>query len=143
MPSLRYVTAGVTILLTFLALDTFWIGFVALPMFRAALGDLLYFRWEAGLAFYLVYVCGVLFFAIHPAFKSGQWKTAAIHGAVLGFVAYATYDLTNLSTLKDWSLGIALPDMAWGTVMTSAGATLGYALSAPLMRLLKLRFPKR
>ncbi len=75
----------------------------------------------AAVAFYLIYVLGIVVFAVWPALESGDWRTALMRGAAFGFFAYATYDLTNLATLKVWSLKISLIDMAWGTLLTGTG----------------------
>jgi uncharacterized membrane protein len=79
----------------------------------------------AAVAFYLVYIAGVLVFALRPALASGDWRTAVLFGALFGFFAYATYDLTNLATLRVWSLPVSLIDMAWGTVLTGVAAGAG------------------
>jgi uncharacterized membrane protein len=70
---------------------------------------------------------GVVILAEQPGLRSGSWTTAASHGAVLGCVAYATYDLTNQATLRNWSGLITVSDIAWGTVLTAIAATAGYA----------------
>ena len=75
--------------------------------------------------FYALYVAGVLVFAVLPALDAGQWSRALLHGALFGFFAYATYDLTNLATLKGWTPSVALLDLAWGTVVTGVSATAG------------------
>lgn len=82
----------------------------------------------AGL-FYLVYVGGVVILAVGPALSGGTWTSALLAGLVLGLVAYGTYDLTNLSTLKNWPLSISLVDLAWGTVLTGVAATGGYLIT--------------
>jgi uncharacterized membrane protein len=79
--------------------------------------------------FYLTYLVGVLIFAVRPALASGDWRLAALYGALFGFFAYATYDLTNFATLKVWTLRVTLLDMAWGTVLTGVTAAAG-ALAA-------------
>jgi uncharacterized membrane protein len=83
----------------------------------------------AAVAFYLIYILGILFFAVRPALAAGDWRTAALNGALCGFFAYATYNLTNLATLKVWSLKVSLIDMAWGTLLTGVAASAG-ALAA-------------
>jgi uncharacterized membrane protein len=71
----------------------------------------------------------VLIFAVLPALDAGSWGKALLQGALFGFFAYATYDLTNLATLKGWSPGIAMLDLAWGTVVTGLSATAGYLVT--------------
>ena len=71
-------------------------------------------------------IFGTVFLAVLPALKAGSWRRATLNGAVLGFVAYATYDLTNQATLVQWSTQLTIVDMCWGTVLTAVSATGGY-----------------
>ena len=121
-------------LLFFLAVDMLWLGFVAKDFYRASIGHLMGggFNFPAAIAFYLIYIAGLMFFAVNPSLASGDWQRAAFLGAALGFFCYATYDLTNLATLKDWPLGITLADIAWGTVLSGAAAVVGYAVASRL-----------
>ena len=80
-------------------------------------------------AFYSLYVVGVVIFAIMPAVRSGAWTDAALYGALFGFFAYATYDLTNLAVLRGYSTTLALVDLSWGAVVTALTATGGYLLA--------------
>jgi uncharacterized membrane protein len=79
----------------------------------------------AGL-FYLVYVGGIIYFAVIPALNSNSWLTAVINGAILGLIAYGTYDMTNLATLKNWSLSVSIVDMVWGLLLTAMASSAGY-----------------
>ena len=81
---------------------------------------------KAAVAFYLISIFGTVFLAIEPALREGAWQRAAVNGAVLGFVAYATYDLTNQATLNVWSLRLTLIDLCWGTALTTVSALGGY-----------------
>jgi uncharacterized membrane protein len=120
----------------FLALDAVWLRNAADLLYRPALGDLLLERFRptpAGL-FYLVYMAGIVKFAILPAFDTDRWTTALINGACLGFVAYATYDLTNQATLRVWSSWVTIADLCWGTFVTGAGAALGFAATRLIVR---------
>ncbi len=123
-------------LVVFLALDAVWLGTIALGLYRSRLGELLLERPNMAVAglFYAVYVAGVVFFAVAPALQQGSWSSAVLHGAVLGFIAYATYDLTNLATLRGWPSDLALIDLAWGTLLTAASATGGYIVAAAFAR---------
>ena len=78
----------------------------------------------AAVAFYVVYVLGVVIFAVQPGLESGNWHGALVRGSLFGFFAYATYDLTNLATLKIWSLKVSLIDIAWGAFVTGTSAGL-------------------
>lgn len=113
-------------------LDFLWLSNTSGPLYHRAVGAVMADNpnMAAAVAFYLIYIVGILVFAVRPALASGDWRTAAIFGALFGFFAYATYDLTNLATLKVWSLRISLIDMAWGTALTAT--TAGIAAFAAL-----------
>ena len=115
-------------LLTMLILDALWIGLYMAPAYKSALGDLMLPqpRLASAAAFYLLFAAGVAFLAVAPGLRSVRWQTAAVHGAVLGLTAYATYDLTNYAILKVWPLGLTLADIAWGAVLTAAAAAGGW-----------------
>ena len=114
--------------LTFVVCDAIWLSLTAERLYRAKLGDLLLadFRVAPAIAFYLLYLAGILVLAILPALPSGRWTAAFLRGAMLGLVAYGTYDLTNLATLKGWPVTMTFVDMAWGAVLTAISATAGY-----------------
>ena len=134
-----YLGAGLAIA----ALDAVWLTFAAAALYRPNLPDLMMpegFRLAPAVAFYLIYVAAVVIFAVAPALRSGQWTRATLMGAVLGFVCYATYDLTNQATLIVWSMRVTLADMAWGTVLTAAGATAGF-FAGGLSVLARVNFP--
>jgi uncharacterized membrane protein len=118
-------------LLSMLALDALWIGLYMAPAYKSALGDLMLEqpRLSSAAAFYLLYAAGVVFLAVAPGLRALSWHTAALHGAVLGLIAYATYDLTNYSILKAWPLGLTLADIAWGAVLTAVAASAGWLVA--------------
>jgi len=124
------VPYGVT-LLVFVTLDLIWLGVVAKRFYRTQLAGLIAdkFNFWAALAFYLVYPLGVVSFAVVPALSSDSWSDAAVWGAMLGFFAYATYDLTNLATLREWPVRLTVVDLAWGTVLTALAATCGQLIT--------------
>ena len=125
---MRYVVAYIVTAVVFLGLDALWLSQIALGMYRRELGTLLLDRPNlvvAGL-FYLLFVIGIVVLAIVPALNGGGWVTALVAGAVLGLVAYGTYDITNLSTLRNWSLTVTVADLIWGTALTAVSATVGY-----------------
>jgi len=115
----------------FFALDLVWLGWVARGFYREHLGDLLRedVLWPAALAFYAVYIAGVVVFAVLPALEADSWVRAAALGALLGFVAYATFDLTALALLRGFPGVVVAVDLVWGTVLTSGVAASGYALA--------------
>lgn len=114
----RYlVTTGV-----FLLIDIVWLALIAPKLYKANIGHLMADKpnLPAAGAFYLLYIAALLFFVIDPALVKGSAWQAVWTGAFLGLVMYATYDLTNLATLKDWPLKITAIDLAWGTFITAA-----------------------
>ena len=112
-----------------LVLDGLWLGFAANRIYRPQLGDLLLagYRLAPAIAFYLIYVAGIVVLAVAPGLSAERWTIALSRGLALGLVAYATYDLTNQATLRHWSTMVTMIDMGWGTILTGAAATAGYA----------------
>ena len=127
----RLAVAYAATAIVFCGLDFLWLGFVAKGYYQSQIGTLLLEKPNLPVAalFYGLYIVGVLIFAVLPALDAGSWGKALLYGALFGFFAYATYDLTNLATLKGWSLRIALLDLAWGSVVTGASATAGYVVT--------------
>ena len=102
----------------FFIIDMFWLGVVAKNFYQARIGHLLGdVNWVAAIIFYLVFLVGLTFFAMYPGVMAGKVGTAVLLGALFGFFTYATYDLTNLATLKDWPLSIVFVDILWGTTL--------------------------
>jgi uncharacterized membrane protein len=119
----------------FFAIDMIWLGFVAKGFYRNNLGHLLRpeVNWTAAIIFYLLYIIGILIFATMPALdKNSPWQ-AVLLGGLFGFFAYATYDLTNLATLKDWPVIVVWVDIAWGVFLTASVATASFFIGRWLM----------
>jgi uncharacterized membrane protein len=112
----------------FLIIDLVWLGFVAKDLYRRQLGTLLseQVNWTAAIIFYLLFVAGVFLFAIAPAIEKQSLQHAIVYGAMFGFFTYATYDLTNLATLKGWPLKIVFIDIVWGAFLTGSVSTAGF-----------------
>src|SRR5579862_5172428 len=106
---------------TFLAIDMVWLGLMASRFYRPILGEvaLASVNLPAAAAFYGIYPVGLLLFAIHPALKSGSPLAALVWGGLFGFFTYATYDLTNQATLRNWSSVLSVVDVAWGTTLAA------------------------
>jgi uncharacterized membrane protein len=106
-------------LVVFTAIDLVWLGFIANKVYQKYLGFIMRPspNWGVAILFYLVYLAGLVFFVINPALVKHSWKFALFAGMFFGFVTYATYDLTNLATLKDWPLLITVTDLIWGSVL--------------------------
>jgi uncharacterized membrane protein len=117
-------------LLTFFAIDLVWLGVVAKRFYRQHLGHLLgaEVNWGPALLFYLIYIAGIVVFAIKPALDAGSAGRGLALGAFFGFVSYATYDLTNHATLRDWPLIVTVVDLAWGSVLTAVVAYASYQI---------------
>jgi uncharacterized membrane protein len=130
---LKFAATYIPTLLLMLLIDGTWIALVALPMFRATLGqDMLTARVVPGVLFYLIYAAGILVFVL-PA-GQGSWQMTALYGALFGLFAYATYDLTNYTTLKSWTATLATSDILWGMVMTAVVSTLGMFAGRTVIR---------
>ncbi|MBL8584620.1 MAG: DUF2177 family protein [Rhizobiaceae bacterium] len=125
---LRYVVAYGATLVIFLAIDAVWLTTMSQRLYRAYLADVLAptVNPAPAVLFYLVYVAGIVIFAITPALAGGKWTTAAGYGALFGFFAYATYDLTNHATIKGWPAVITIADLGWGSLLTAIAATGGF-----------------
>lgn len=111
----------------FFIVDMIWLGLVAKNFYQSKLGHLLgEVNWPAAIIFYLVFLVGLTFFATYPSVLAGKISQAILFGALFGFFTYATYDLTNLATLRDWPLSVTLVDMIWGAVL--GGAVAGISM---------------
>ena len=123
--------AYLTVLVVLTAIDFLWLRFVALAFYKAEIEQLLLDkpRLAAAALFYVVCAIGILILAVQPALEASSWQKAVFLGAVFGLCAYGTYDLTNLATLRDWSLRLSIVDMAWGTVLVSLTALAGFIVA--------------
>ena len=129
---MKYVIAYGGTAAVLAVLDAVWLTFAGRLLYRPAVGSLMMesgFRLAPAIVFYVLYVLGVVIFAVSPALKSGQWTTAVLMGGLFGFFCYATYDLTNMATLKVWPLKVTLIDLAWGVFLTATAATVGFLVA--------------
>lgn len=112
----------------FFIIDMAWLGLIAKDLYKKYLGDFLsdQVNWTAALIFYLLFVVGVFIFAILPSVEKNSLTSAILLGALFGFFTYATYDLTNLATLKNWPLNIVFIDILWGALLTGIVSTAGF-----------------
>lgn len=126
----RFVLACAGAIAGMLPLDAVWLSTMAERLYRPQLGDLLATEFNAGpaLAFYAVYIFGIVHFAVLPALARGNWRKALLDGALLGFVAYGTYDLTNQATLRHWPVLVTMLDLMWGSFLTAVAAVSGYGV---------------
>lgn len=135
----RHIAAYFTTLIAFAILDFLWISTMANSLYRPVMKEILLadFRLPPALLFYLLYAFGITFFAVLPALRSEALGQAILLGAILGLVAYGTYDLTNFATLKNWNAKITVIDMAWGAFATGLAATTGYLAAGLFERMLR------
>lgn len=105
----------------FIITDILWIGVIAKDFYREQIGFLMApdVRWSAAILFYLIYAVGLLIFAICPALKESNGALALAYGALFGLISYATYDLTNLATLKGWPVKMVIYDVIWGAFVSA------------------------
>ena len=123
-----YIAAFLGAVLVMGALDAVWLTQMGPQLYRPVIGAIMAdtVNMAAAMAFYLIYIAGIVILAVRPTLATGRWQAAAFKGAVLGFVAYATYDLTNQATLSHWSTLLTVIDICWGTFLTCVAATGGY-----------------
>lgn len=131
---MRIAIAYAATALCFLALDLVWLGAMAERFYRPRMGGLLLAQPDLAAAglFYLAYVAGLQVFAVWPALRAGGWARGLGLGAMLGAFAYATYDLTNLATLRGFPALVAVVDIAWGACATGAACALAVAITRRL-----------
>lgn len=125
---MRYLALYLVTLAGFLVIDLLWLGVIAKDFYARQLGSLMRedVNWTAALLFYAIYVAGVLTLAVWPALQTRSLGRALLLGGILGFVAYAAYDLTSLAVMRGFPPGMVAVDMVWGTVLTGMTAGVGY-----------------
>ena len=115
-------------LLVFLLIDMLWLGIIAKSFYQKQLAS--FFKgpvnWTAAFIFYFLFIAGVLIFVVLPALAQDSLMKAVVMGALFGLFTYATYDLTNLATLKDWPLAVVIVDMLWGMVLIGLVSTTSF-----------------
>ena len=133
---MRMIVAYVSTAIVFAAMDFVWLSLAANRLYKPEIGEIMAGKVQLAPAvvFYLLYVFGLIFFAVAPALRGGGVSTALLNGALFGLVAYATYDLTNMATLKVWSMKVTLADLAWGAFASAAAAGAGTWLTRLLVK---------
>lgn len=124
----KFIQIYLVVLAAFFAIDMVWLGLVAKKFYRQQLGSLMRVgvNWPAAIIFYLLFILGLVFFVVYPAVEKGSWFYALWTGAFFGLICYATYDLTNLATLKNWPLKMTIADLIWGSALSGALGLIGF-----------------
>ena len=115
----------------FFVIDMIWLVLVAKKFYQKQIGFLMKpdITWFAAIIFYLLFVAGLVVFVISPAVEKNSWSHAVLYGAFFGLITYATYDLTNLATLKDWPVLVTIADLIWGMVVSASVSVLTFLIS--------------
>lgn len=119
-------------LVVFFLIDIIWLSLVAKKFYAEQIGFLMKDKpnWIAAFLFYALFIFGIVYFVIELAIGKGSWEYALLSGSFFGLISYATYDLTNLATLKKWPLKVTIVDMVWGTVLTGSVSLITYLISS-------------
>lgn len=129
MTTIQYIYLYLMTIPAFFIIDMIWLGWIGKDFYKEQIGVLLGpVNWPAAIIFYLLYIVGIIIFAVSPALQAGSLGKAFLFGALFGFFAYATYDFTNLATVKDWPVLVTVVDLIWGTVLTGSVAAVSYYL---------------
>lgn len=131
-----FVKLSLIALPVFFLIDMVWLGLVASEFYRDQIGFLMTpdVNWPAAIAFCLLFVIGLVSFVVAPALEKGSWVRALLAGALFGLTTYATYDLTNLATLKDWPLLLTLVDLVWGAVLAASVSVATFLIARRIKR---------
>ncbi len=118
---MKFLIQYLIVLVVFFAVDLVWLGVIAKDLYAKYLGYLMAksINWPAAFIFYLIFILGLVVFVIQPALADGSLLKGLGMAALFGLVTYATYDLTNLATVRDWPITITLIDLAWGTTLST------------------------
>lgn len=127
---MKFLTQYAVVLVVFMGVDLIWLGFIAKNLYAKYLGHLLSpnVNWLAAIIFYLLFIVGILVFVLQPALSDGNITQLIFRAALFGLITYATYDLTNLATLKDWPVTITVIDLIWGTSLSTLVSVISYII---------------
>jgi uncharacterized membrane protein len=120
----------------FLMLDSVWLGVISPALYKEQIGHLLApeVNWIAAVIFYILFIAGLVFFAVKPSIQQNSWKVALKNGAFFGLVCYATYDLTNQATMRDWPMLITAIDLVWGTFICGISSLASFFIGRKFMK---------
>jgi len=115
----------------FFAIDMVWLGLVAKNFYAQQIGFLMKpdVNWAAAILFYLLYIAGLVVFVVTPALEKHNWPHAVLLGALFGLISYATYDLTNLATVKNWPILVTVVDLLWGMTLSASVSVISYLIA--------------
>jgi uncharacterized membrane protein len=118
----------------FLVIDMIWLGLIAKNLYAKYIGFLMKtnVNWTAAIIFYLLFIVGLIVFVITPALEKNSWVVALLMGALFGLITYATYDLTNLATIKNWPVIITIIDLIWGTVLAASVSVISFFIASKI-----------
>lgn len=118
----------------FFIIDMIWLVLVARGFYGNQIGFLMKsnINWTAAIIFYLLFIAGLVFFVIMPALEKNSWLHALIFGVFFGLITYATYDLTNLATIKDWPLLVTIVDLIWGMILASTVSVVSFLIASKI-----------
>ncbi|CAN7401496.1 DUF2177 family protein [Caballeronia sp. LjRoot29] len=131
------VVAFAVTAVVFLVLDAIWLGVISRSLYQREIGGLLLAKpnFVAAAVFYVIYIAGMVYFCVVPGIVEQSALRGLMNGAIFGIVAYATYDLTNLATLKGWSTTLVFVDVAWGAVASAAASAVAVAITTRVVPL--------
>ena len=130
-----YIKMYFITLAVFFVIDLTWLGLIAKNLYSQQLGFIMKenVNWIAAVSFYLIFIIGIVYFVVNPAVINDNWRYALFAGMLFGFIYYATYDLTNLATLKDWPLKITIIDLIWGTSLGGLTSIVSFLIYKKIM----------
>jgi uncharacterized membrane protein len=130
-----YIKMYFITLIVFFGIDLIWLGVIAKNLYKQQLGFLMKdnVNWVAAVTFYLIFIGGVVYFVVNPALINDSWRHALFVGMLFGFITYATYDLTNLATLKNWPVKITIIDLIWGTSLGGLTSLISFVINKRLL----------
>ncbi|MFO7886889.1 MAG: DUF2177 family protein [Eubacteriales bacterium] len=130
-----YIKMYFITLAVFFVIDLTWLGLIAKNLYSQQLGFIMKenVNWIAAVTFYLIFIIGIVYFVVNPAIINDNWRYALFAGMLFGFITYATYDLTNLATLKDWPLKITIIDLIWGTSLGGLTSIISFLINKRIL----------
>lgn len=128
---MQFIKIYLVTFIVFFAIDIVWLGFISKGLYQQYLGYIMKtnVNWIAAILFYLLFIGGLIFFVINPGLAKDSWLYVVGAGAFFGLITYATYDMTNLATIKDWPLLITVIDLMWGTFLCATTSTITFFIA--------------